>query len=62
MRLLSKLRRPALFSSLRRYSDVLDVAALLTEPQTYFQEKLYGDKDAFRFTWLLFRLPFYYVP
>ena len=40
---------------------MLDVAALLTEPKTYFQKVLYGDKDAFRFAWLFFRVPFHYV-
>jgi hypothetical protein len=44
-----------------RYSDLLDLVALLTEPETFYQRSLYGDKDAFRFAWLMTQQPFYYV-
>ena len=48
--------------NLRRHRGLLNLGRKLFEDDAFVKQIVYGDKDIFRFMFLLTRVPFYFVP
>ena len=48
--------------NLRRHRGLLNLGRKLYEDDEFMRQIVYGDKDIFRFMFLLTRMPFFFVP